>query len=90
MLTKKFLATLFTFLGEHHGLRFAYRITNQPFFVEATQRIPVMSFPRATALMECEKEECEHHLIDFLFVVFHGAILAFRSGDFNHASFVVV
>ena len=90
MLTKKLLATLFTFFGEAHRFRFAYRITNQPFLVEATQRIPVMPFPRASTLMECKKEKCEHHLIHFVFVVFHAVILAFRTGDFNHDGLVVV
>jgi len=90
MLTKKFLATFFTFLGEHHGLCLAYGIADHAFLVEASQCVPVVSFPRASAVMECEKEKCEHHLIDFVFVVFHGAMLPLRAEVFNRASVVII
>src|SRR5664280_3367252 len=89
MLTKEFLATFFAFLGEHHGFRLAHRIANHPFFVETIHRIPVLTFPCSSTVMEREKEKCEHHFIDFIFVVFHCAMVPFRSGNFNPASIVL-
>ena len=83
MLTKEFLAPLLTLFGEHDGFCLTHRIKNHPLFVQTVHRIPVVSFPCACAVMECEKQKREHHLIDFVFVVFHAVMLPFRCQAFN-------
>ena len=83
MLTKEFLAPFLTFLGEHDRFGLAYRIEDHSLFVQPTECIPVMSFPCASVVMNCQEEEREDHLVDFVFVVFHGIMLPFRSQDFN-------
>jgi hypothetical protein len=45
-----------------------------------------MSFPCTSVVMNCQEEEREDHLVDFVFVVFHGIMLPFRSQDFNRFS----
>jgi hypothetical protein len=42
-----------------------------------------VSFPCTSAVMDCQEEKCEHHLVDFVFVVFHEIMLPFRSPSFN-------
>jgi len=83
MFTKEFLAPFLTLFSEHDRFGLAYRIEDHSLFVQPTQRIPVMSFPCTSVVMNCQEEEREDHLVDFVFVVFHGIMLPFCSQDFN-------
>jgi hypothetical protein len=43
-------------------------------------------FPCTSVVMDCQEEKCEHHLVDFVFVVFHEIMLPFSSQSFNRGS----
>jgi hypothetical protein len=45
-----------------------------------------VSFPCTSVVMDCQKEKCEHHLVDFVLVIFHGLRLAIISLSFNPGS----
>src|SRR5206468_1411299 len=83
MLAKEFLTALFSFLSQYHRFCFTHRIKDHSFFVETIHRIPIMSFPGAPMVVQGEKKKCEHHFVDFVFVVVHEAMLPFRSRSFN-------
>ena len=83
MFTKEFLAPFLTLFSEHDRFGLAYRIEDHPLLVQPIHRIPVVSFPRTSVVMDCQEEKCEHHLVDFVFVIFHEIMLAFRSPSFN-------
>ena len=83
MLTKEFLAPFFTFFGEHDRFRFAHRVEDHSLFVKASHCLPVVSFPSSSGIVECEKEKREHHLVDFVLIVFHSLILPFQRRSFN-------
>jgi hypothetical protein len=42
-----------------------------------------VSFPCTSVVVDCQEEKCEHHLVDFIFVVIHGIMLPFCSQSFN-------
>lgn len=70
-LKEELFASFFTFFGQYDRFRFSDWVENHAFFVEPTQRIPVMTFPRPAAATLSKKEECEHCLVDFVFVILH-------------------
>jgi hypothetical protein len=80
---KKFFAQLYTLVGERNRFRFPYRIQNHSFRVQTSESVPVVTFPRASFVMERQKEEREHHLIYFVLVIVHERILALRTDVFN-------
>ena len=86
MFTEEFLAVFLTLFGEHDRFGLAYRIEDHSLLVQPIHRIPVVSFPCASVVMDCQEEKCEHHLVDFVFVVFHEVMLPFRSQSFNRGS----
>jgi hypothetical protein len=88
MLSKEFFAALFSLFSEQNRFRLAHRIADHPFLVEPAHSIPVVAFPCATAAVEREKEQREHHLVDFVFIVVHAMRLPFRRTNFNHVSVV--
>jgi hypothetical protein len=79
MLGEQLARTLQAFLCQRDGLGFSHWIADHAFLVQPIHRIPVMSLPNAVAVMQRQKEQREHHLIDFIFVVFHACIVQFRS-----------
>ena len=83
MFTKEFLAPFLTLFGEYDRFGLAHRIKDHSLLVQTIHGIPVVSFPCKSAVMDCQEEKCEHHLVDFVFVIFHEIMLAFRSPSFN-------
>jgi hypothetical protein len=86
MFSKEFFAAPLSLFGEQNRFRLAHWIADQAFLVEPAHGIPVVTFPCATVAVEREKEEREHHLVDFVFVVVHVVKLPFLRTDFNRAS----
>jgi hypothetical protein len=83
MFTKKFFGAFLTFFRKRHRFRLAYGIGDHPLFVETLHRTPVVSFPGSATVMEREEEKRQHHFVDFVFVIFHSAILPSMRLAFN-------
>jgi hypothetical protein len=90
MFTKEFFAQFLSLLGQDDRLCLAHRVENQSFFVQTSQRIPVVSFPCASGVMKREKEECQNHLINLVFVVVHDSILSACDRFFNRLPGLIV
>ena len=71
MLQKERLALSDTFFGGHDRLRLAHRILDHSFLVKSIHHIPIESFPGATTVMERQKEQREHSLVDLISIVIH-------------------
>jgi hypothetical protein len=81
MFSKEFLAALFALFGKQHRFGLSHRIAEPSFFVVPAPGIPVVSFPCAAGAVEREKEQREHHLVDFVFVVVHARRLSAPAAD---------
>src|SRR6266446_2798221 len=77
MLDEQFARTLQALLCQYNRLGFSHRIIDHALLVQAIHRSPVVSLPGATAVMERQKEQREHHLVHFIFVIFHARIVHF-------------
>src|SRR5208283_4115505 len=62
MFTEEFLAPFLTLFGEYDRFGLAHRIEDHSLLVQMIHRIPVVSFPCTSAVMDCQEEKCEHHL----------------------------
>ena len=80
---KEFLAPFLILFGKHDRFGLAHWIEDHSLLVQTIHCIPVVSFPGTSAVMDCQEEKCEHHLVDFVFVVFHKIMLPFRTTSFN-------
>ena len=89
MFSEQFLAPFLTLFGEHDRFGLSHRIEDHSLLVQPIHRIPVVSFPCTSVVMDCQEEKCEHHLVNFVFVVFHKIMLPFRSQSFNHGCKVI-
>jgi len=86
MFMEEFLAPFLTLFGEYDRFGLAHRIEDHSLLVQTIHSIPVVSFPCTSVVMDCQEEKCEHHLVDFVFVVFHEIMLPFRGQSFNRGS----
>ena len=77
MLYEQFARALQTLFRERHRLGFSHWIADHAFLVQAIHRAPVVSLPGAVAVVERQKEQREHHLVHFIFVIFHAPIVQF-------------
>ena len=83
MLAKQLFAQFLTLFGENDRLCLAHGIEDHSTFVQPSESIPVVSFPCASGVVESEKEQCQHHLIDLVFVVVHDSMLPMSENIFN-------
>jgi hypothetical protein len=83
MLAEEFFAALLALLSKHDRFRFSCWIQDHAFLVQPIHRVPVVSFPCAAVAVEREKEKCEYHLVDFIFVVVHVMKLPLLIAHFN-------
>ena len=79
MLCEQFARTLQALLGERNRLGFSHGIGDHPFLVQPIHRTPVVSLPGPVAVVQRQKEQREHHFVDFIFVVFHACIVQFQA-----------
>ena len=84
MFTKEFFAQFLSLLGEDDRLCLAHGIEDHSLFVQTPQCIPVVSLPRASAVMKREEEKRQHHFINLVFVVVHDSILSAFDPLFNY------
>jgi len=77
MLGEEFARTLQPLLRECNRLGFSHRIADHALLVQAIHRIPVVSLPGAVAVVQCQKKQREHHVVHFIFVIFHARIVHF-------------
>lgn len=67
------------FLGQHHRLGFAGRISDHPLLVQAIERLPLEAFPGPVLVMQREPEKRQHRVVDLVVVDIHaGTILPQR------------
>ena len=85
MFTEERFALFLTLFGEHDGFGFAHGIEDHSLFVEAIHGPPVMTFPCTSVVMDCQEEQREHHLVDFVLVVIHELKLIDRDRTCNRA-----
>ena len=83
MFTKEFFAQFLSLLGEDDRLCLAHGIEDHSLVVQPSESIPVVAFPCASGVMKREKEECQNHLINLVFVVVHDSILSGCDRFFN-------
>ena len=83
MLAKQLFAQFLALFGEDDRLCLAHGIEDHSFFVQSSESIPVVSFPCASGVVESEKEQRQHHLIDLVFVVVHDSMLPLSETIFN-------
>ena len=69
--------------GEQDRFGLPNRIADQPLCVEPAQGIPVVPFPSAAFVVEGEKEQRKHHLVDFVLIAVHAVKLALFEARFN-------
>jgi len=86
MFTKEFCAPFLTLFSEHDRFGLAHWIEDHSLLVQPVHRIPVMSFPGTSVVMDRQEEKREHHLVDFVFVVFHEIMLPFCRRSINRGS----
>jgi hypothetical protein len=77
MFAEEFLAPFLTLFREHDRFGLAHRIQDQPFRVQTIHGLPIVTFPCPSAVMECQEEKREYHLVDFVFVIIHEKRLPF-------------
>ncbi len=76
MASEKFLTPFLAFFGKHDRFSLPHGIEDHSFRMQPSQGVPIMPFPRSSVVvMNREEEQCENRIVDFVFVVFHWAIL---------------
>jgi hypothetical protein len=77
MFEEEFLTPFLTLFSEHDRFGAAHRIEDHALRMQTIHGLPVVTFPCSSAVMDCQEEKSEHHLVDFVFVIFHEDILSF-------------
>jgi hypothetical protein len=61
-----------SFRREYHGFNLADRISDQPLLMQPAERVPVEPFPGTLAVVQRQREQRQHRVVDLVGIEVHG------------------
>jgi hypothetical protein len=75
MLDKQLARALQAFFCKRNGLGFPHRVADHSLLMQSIHRSPIVPLPSSAVVVQRQKEQRQHHVIDFIFIIFHALIV---------------